>query len=312
MKAVKLFFIILVGLICYFIFVTKNNHKVSLNQLPTLKLLKWGAYTSWDVKSVNDFESQIGRQMDIVATFVHWGNENELPLDLGNLTKKRNKILLLYWEAMDYNNDDPNDSRFSYDSILSGKWDSYITDFANQTKNFGGEIILIPFEEMNGDWYPWSIDKNNNSFSKHIAAYKYLRKFFVGITNVKFGWAVNNESVLISNLKISDYYPGDKYVDIIGVNGFNFDSPWLTFSQIFDKSLIELESIDKPIMIFSTSCAPGPNKATWITDAFATQIEKHPKIIGWIWFNENKEKDWRVSSDLNSLSAFKSILPRLD
>jgi hypothetical protein len=61
-------------------------------------------------------------------------------------------------------------------------------------------------------------------------------------------------------------------------------------------------------MIFSTSCAPGPQKAPWITD-FGAQIKKHPKIVGWIWFNENKEKDWRVWSDNNSLSAFKAILP---
>ena len=275
----------------------------------TGKTVKWGAYTSWQVADVKNFESKVGKQMNYVATFVHWGNENELPLDLGNLAKSRGQTLVLYWEAMDYNVTTADDPRFSYDAILGGKWDSYITDFASQVRHFGGQIILIPFEEMNGDWYPWSINKNGNNALKHINAYRYLTKFFDGIPNVKFGWTVNNLSENGVSSHIADYYPGDAYVDIIGVNGFNFDAPWMNFNQIFDSSLQQLEAINKPIMIFSMSCAQGSQKTSWIKDALGVQIQKHPKITGWIWFNENKEKDWRVWSDTNSLAAFKSILP---
>ena len=279
---------------------------------PTIKAttkLNWGAYAGWQVSDVTTLESKVGKNMKYVTTFVHWGNENDLPLDLGNLAKNNGQTLVLYWEAMNYNFEGPNDPRFSYEAILRGDWDKYITGFAAQVKTFGGPVILIPFEEMNGDWYPWGVTKNGNSAAKHIETYRYLHKFFKGITNVKFGWTVNNESTDGASALISDFYPGDQYVDIIGVNGFNFDSPWMTFSEIFDSSLQQLETINKPIMIFSTSCAPGVNKASWITDAFGVQIKKHPQVIGWIWFNENKEKDWRVWSDDNSLSAFRAILP---
>ncbi|MFA5828833.1 MAG: glycosyl hydrolase [Candidatus Shapirobacteria bacterium] len=271
--------------------------------------LKWGAYTGWQVEEVNNFESKVGKQMDFVATFVHWGNENELPLDLGNFTKSRGKTLVLFWEAMDYNKETTEDPKYNYDAILRGDWDKYIADFAKQTKNFGGEVILIPFEEMNGDWYPWSGTKNGNSAAKHIAAYRYVKKFFGGINNVKFGWAVNGESSPeVDGNRIMDFYPGNEAVDILGINGFNFDNPWVSFARVFNDGLETLETLDKPIMIFSMACADGQEKANWIKEGLGKEIYKHPKVQGFIWFNENKEKDWRVWSDTNSLEAFKSIL----
>ena len=271
--------------------------------------VKWGAYVGWLPTDVTTFESKVGKEMDYVATFVHWGNENEVPLDLGTITKSRGKTLVLYWEAMDYNVTSPEDPRFSYDAILAGKWDSYITDFAAQAKNFGGQIILIPFEEMNGDWYPWSGTKNGNSAAKSIAAYTYVHKFFKGIDNVKFGWTVNNvSSPDSSGNQILDYYPGDEVVDYVGINGFNFDDPWVSFAEVFNTGLARLETIDKPIIIFSMSCAPGTQKAAWITTGLGSELYKHPKIVGFIWFNENKEKDWRVWSDANSLAAFKAVI----
>ncbi len=30
-------------------------------------------------------------------------------------------------------------------------------------------------------------------------------------------------------------------------------------------------------------------------------------VAGWVWFNANKECDWRVNSDANSLAAFKAM-----
>jgi len=54
--------------------------------------------------------------------------------------------------------------------------------------------------------------------------------------------------------------------------------------------------------------AGGSAKAAWITDAYTVQMKKYPLLKGWMWFNENKEKDWRVNSDLASLAAFKAML----
>jgi hypothetical protein len=270
--------------------------------------LKWGAYTGWEAAKVTEFENKVGRRMDYIGSFVHWGNESEFPEELAQLAKKEGKTMVIYWEAMDYNNTSAEDPRFTYDSIISGRHDQYITSFAAAAKTYGGPVILIPFEEMNGNWYPWSGIKNTNSYAKHIEAYRYLRLKFKNITNVKFAWDINVESEPdIPDNAIEKYYPGDQYVDYVGVNGFNFGEPWQLFGEIFDSALNKLTVYRKPIVIFSMACAQGSTKPAWIKNA-VEKISLDSRITGFIWFNENKEKDWRVWSDNNSLKSFQESL----
>lgn len=292
---------------------TKTTPTLFPTPLPSLSLnksyIKWGAYAGPSVNNAIDFQQKVGRHPSFLPIFIHWGNENKLPYQFTEYAVLEKQTLVIYWEAMDYNDDKPeNNNLFSYDQILNGTWDKYIKSFADSLKKYGHPVILIPFEEMNGDWYPWSVSKNNNTPEKHVAAYRYVRNFFKNVPNVKFAWVINNDTLPNNpQNQPSNYYPGNAYVDYVGVNGFNFGSPWQNFDEIFSKSISYLESLNEPIMIFSMASAPGPKKADWIKDA-TTYITSHPKIEGWIWFNENKEKDWPVWSDDNSLQAFRDYL----
>lgn len=278
--------------------------------------LIWGAYNGYTVADGANFEKLVGAKMKTRAIFIHWGNENAFPTAVANSLKADKQILTIYWEAKDYNVAGADQPDYSYRSILAGNWDEYITSFAAAAQTSGVSIILIPFEEMNDNGaggQPWSGLKNGNTPADEILAYRYIRKFFTGVNNVKFGWAVNALSV--PNKKgnrIADYYPGDAYVDYVGVDGFNFGDPWQTFDEIFSSALSQLASYHKPIFIFSLASAAGPDKAAWITDAFNDQIKIHPEIAGWIWFNENKEENWLVNSDTASLAAFRTAVAEIN
>jgi len=270
--------------------------------------LQWGAYSGWSGDQAAEFEKKIGKKMNLVATFVHWGNEKEFPQDLANYARKNGQTLVIYWEAMDYNHPDvDNNPDYSYDRILSGFWDDYFKTFAQSVKNYGGPVILIPFEEANGDWYPWSATKNGNTVDKYLRAFRYIYGFFQNVTNVKIAWDINQESAPNTpENSLSAYYPGNEYVDYVGTNGFNFDSPWQSFDQIFNRALTYLNTLSKPVYIFSMACAQGPKKSAWIQDALQVQMPKYSRLKGFVWFNENKEKDWRIWSDANSLKTFSS------
>jgi hypothetical protein len=290
-------------LLCLTTFITIGANPVGATNL------RWGAYAGWRTSDQANFEQQVGKPSNIDAVFVHWGNENEFPTEMANWAKQKGQTLQIFWEAMDYNMANPIlDERFNYDQILGGRYDDYLRSFALAAKDSGVEVILIPFEEMNGNWYPWAVTLNGNTPQKHIDAYRYVRRFFTNISNVKFGWAINSASVpnTIQNDPMS-YYPGDEYVDFVGVNGFNFDDPWQTFTGVFDKPLNNLKAINKPAMIFSMASAEGSNKAAWIKDA-SEKMGNYTNLIGWVWFNENKERDWRVWSDPQSLVAFQNYL----
>ena len=256
---------------------------------------QWGAFIAGG--NLTSFESQVGKQVNMQAVFIGWGGNGSFPTQLANTLKSQGKTLVIYWE--------PN---VDYDSINSGSWDSYMTSFAQAAKNSGANVILLPFHEMNGDWDTWGITVGDNSPQKFIDAWRKMKNIFSSATNVKFGLAMNNVSVPnTTQNQIAAFYPGDAYVDYVGVDGFNFGNPWKSFDQTFAQSLNTLKSYNKPLYIFSMACADGAQKAAWITDAFETQIPKY-NLAGWIWFNENKERNWLVSSDSASLQAFKNAL----
>lgn len=269
----------------------------------------WGVFNGWQPQNITDFENLVEEDVDMAGVFVHWGNENEFPFTFANPLKNEGKTTVIYWEAKDYNLNTDEQSAFSYDAILEGNWDSYITEFAKDAKDFGGKVILIPFEEANGNWEPWSGVNNGNTPEKHRLAYRYIHTFFSDVPNVKFGWTMNNDSVPnTTDNQFADYYPGNVYVDYIGIDGFNFGSPWQTWDEVFSPAIDELSSYGKPIILTSVASAQGTSKASWIRTGLGQGIKNYPSVVGWIWFNENKEKDWRVNSDPASLSAFKEVI----
>lgn len=268
----------------------------------------WGAHVGWEEGKLEEFERRIGQAVDIEATFVHWGNESEFPSAKARTLSAQGKTLLIFWEAMDYNSDPVRQPRFNYDGVLNGDFDRYFKDFAATAALAGLPVILIPFEEMNGNWYPWSGTVNNNSPDKHRAAYRYVHGFFKDAPNLRFGWAPNAVSVPdVAGNKIEDYYPGDEYVDVVGLNGFNDGEPWIDFTDIFGKGLSILSPYGKPIYIFSMAAAEDPRKPAWISDTITT-IKMTSGLAGWVWFNEDKEKDWRVWSSEASLEAFQKAV----
>ena len=240
--------------------------------------------------------------------FSHWGNDPQFPSGYGPTVRDQGKTLVLFWEAVDYNRPYGSQPEYSYDAVIRGDLDQFFKNYAAGAKAYGGPVILIPYSEFNGDWFPWGVNIGNNSPQKLVQAFRHIRVLFSGAPNVKFGWVPNAEAG--GNDNISAAYPGDAYVDYVGVDGFNFGGgEELTFSQLFGSTLSRLTQFNKPAMVFSMGTHAASNKAAWITDALTVQIPKYPQVKGWLWFNENKETDWRVQSDPQSLAAFKAALP---
>jgi hypothetical protein len=254
----------------------------------------WGAYTGNTASSFTSFEQLVGKQADVHAVFMGWGDS--FPNDLVSPLKSNGQSILIFWEQYGT----------SLDQIINGSQDSYIKEFANDAKSYGGEVLLAPFHEMNGDWDPWGGTVGSNTPQKVIQAWQHMHDLFAGAGNVKFVWAVNNDSVPdTSENSIKNYYPGSSYVDYVGIDGFNFGSPWQTYDQVFSSALSQVKGYGKPILLSSMASAAGSQKAGWITDALS-KIYSDSSIKGFIWFNENKEENWQINSDTASLQAFQN------
>ena len=70
-----------------------------------------------------------------------------------------------------------------------------------------------------------------------------------------------------------------------------------------------LHALGKPIMIGETaSDEAGGSKADWIRSIAPTLSDRFPDIKALIWFDVQKERDWRIRSSGASLAAFRDLV----
>ncbi len=266
--------------------------------------------------TINSLESSLGRKFDLLMGYVQWGNPSNSNFDFTAYTQN-NKTPLISWEPWN-----PNlgisQPDYKLSNITSGKFDNYIRAQAQLVKKYNKPIFLRFAHEMNGNWYPWGGVVNGNSTADYIAAWTHIHQIFTSeaAANVTWVWSPDTKSYPdIKGNDLSDYYPGDNFVDWVGLDGYNWGTTkngkgWETFSQIFSNGYKKVLGYNKPIMIAETaSTEEGGDKGKWIEDAFSQQIPNNfPKIKALVWFNVNKETNWEVGSSPNSISHLKKAI----
>lgn len=172
-------------------------------------------------------------------------------------------------------------------AIANGTYDKYIIDWATASKNIEKPIIVRLAHEMNDPYrYPWG--PQNNTPEEFISAWKHVHDIFesVGANNVIWVWAPHP-----SYEYFEVYYPGDEYVDYVGVGVLNFGtaviwSQWWTFDQLFGKHYETMTSFNKPIMITEFgSLVVGGNRAEWFSDALNNIATKYTSIKSVLFFH---------------------------
>lgn len=261
-----------------------------------------------DLGYTPDFETLIGKNLAVNSRYViNW--DTSFPATDCNSINSYGGVPMLTWEPR-------LSTTNTLDAISNGNYDSYVTTFAQAAKDWGKLIYLRFAHEMNGNWYPWDGTHNGGSAGpgKYILAWQHVHAIFAqaGATNVKWVWSPNHNSAPGDPWNAAaNYYPGDSYVDWIGLDGYNWaQGSWQTFDQVFSSAYSSFSGYGKPIMFSEFSCATAEtySKADWITDAFSKIKNNYTQAKIFIWFNTNKERDWRVNSDVTALNAFKNAV----
>ncbi len=294
------------------------RHVQMASQTPTIYT---GVYaTSWlaNLTPITTFERDAHKSVSIVMWYQGWGlkeGQNFEPSFMNNV-RNHGSIPMISWEPHDYTRG-VNQPEYSLQNIISGKFDTYITKWAQDSKAWGHPYFLRFAAEMNGYWFPWSEVANGNKAGQYVKAWRHVHDIFTqqGATNVTWVWCPN--IVFPGNIPLQGLYPGSSYVDWVGMDGYNWGHVGSghqpqTFSQIFQKTYSALVSmsLNKPMMIAEKgSTNQQVNKAAWITDAFTVQLPKNfPQIKAFVWFNVNKETDWRIESSAAAQNAFRSAM----
>ncbi|MFO7544023.1 MAG: glycosyl hydrolase, partial [Trueperaceae bacterium] len=145
-------------------------------------------------------------------------------------------------------------------------------------------------------------------------AWRHIHAIFQqeGATNVRWVFSPNvTDEPRTTTNRLENYYPGHDVVDILALDGYNWGDTrphigWRDFDTIFHTAYRRITQLgQQPIWITEVASAEaGGAKGAWIREMLGTTA--FPRLRAIVWFNEDKETDWRLESSQASLQAFRS------
>ncbi|GAA1229986.1 hypothetical protein GCM10009665_20540 [Kitasatospora nipponensis] len=242
--------------------------------------------------SIRNFTDQAGKAPNLIEFYSGWGDN----FDVQGARNAWNAGAVPYvaWEPF----------TVSLADIAAGKSDDYIRGYAAAIRNLNVPVALSFAHEMNGGWYAWGT--KHATAQDFVAAYRHVHDVFaqLGAADVIWAWSPNSINPM-PGVQLQPYFPGDTYVDWVGIIGYYTHLEVGTFESLYGATLREIRQFTaKPFLIAETASEPGARKQADIAN-LAAGVMQHPDCLGFIWFDYNKEVDWRIDSDPQSAAAFK-------
>ncbi|MFJ4711183.1 glycoside hydrolase family 26 protein [Streptomyces sp. NPDC088785] len=251
-----------------------------------------GAPTS--MKPVEAYARLTGKRPNLVEYYAAWG-------DGFDATGVRNAwragaLTLMSWEPFDAPLAD----------IAAGERDTYLKSYAAAVKKLNLPVVIDFADEMNGPWEKWGT--RHATPRQYVAAWRHIHDTFAeaGASNVIWAWAPNVVEPM-PDVRLAPYYPGDDYVDWVGLVGY-FSGPRATsFDAVFGRTIREIRRFSaKPLLLLETAADPGPRRAAAVRHLFAG-VEGDDDLIGFVWFDYDKRADWRLAASPSGLRQFRRL-----
>jgi hypothetical protein len=268
------------------------------------------------ISLADDVAKLTGERPSLLLWYVGFGQEVQAA-DLAAV-RAAGGIPILTWEPYDWQRG-IDQAEYRLARIIDGSFDPYLRRSARTLRDAGDPVLLRFAHEMNGGWYPWSETANGNRPGEYVQAWRHVHEVFraEGATNVSWMWSPNVE--FPGSQPLEGLYPGTDYVDVVGIDGYNWGSSqgsqqtWQRPDEIFDATMATVRRLapGAPIVLAEVASSElGGDKAVWNAQLF-DWMAAQPDLAGFVWFQLDKETDWRIDSSRSSTTAFREGLARL-
>jgi mannan endo-1,4-beta-mannosidase len=265
-------------------------------QLPTtpgsyLGVFAHGAPTSYG--GVTAFTNATGARPDVLMYYSGW----YVPFPVGFATTAADNGAVPLVQM------DP--TGISVAAIAAGKYDGYLSSYAETVRAYHHPVIMSFGHEMNGSWYSWGYRRS--APAAFVAAWRHIVTVFraLGAGNVTWLWTINivNDTQQGSIPSPAPWWPGGSYVNWVGIDGYYLESSW-QFASLFGPTIAKVRALTgDPILIAETGAVPAAGQPAKIADIFAG-IRLY-QLLGFVYFDATNYQglDFSISSPA-AVSAF--------
>ena len=233
---------------------------------------------------VTSFADSLGKKPDLIGQYLAWGSSFD-PQAVA-AAWSYGALYYIAWEPYD----------MSVQAIADGQSDAYITKFARAVRALNLPVAISFGHEMNGNWYPWGTGQSTPA--GFVAAWRHIHDLFIeaGASNVIWVWNPNVVNP-VPQVQLNLYWPGDSYVDWVGITGYFPAAGPETFASLYGPTMAEIKHFTaKPIIIAETSVETGPSEIQ-AAHSLVAGVRRHPGVLGLIWFDFDKDGvDWQIES----------------
>ncbi|MFE1230656.1 glycoside hydrolase family 26 protein [Streptomyces sp. NPDC059442] len=246
------------------------------------------------MKPARDWARLVGKDPNLIAYYAAWGDG----FDASGTRNAWNAgaLTVVSWE--------PQNTALS--RIADGSSDDYLRGFAQAVRTLNLPIGISFADEMNGDWEKWGT--RGTTPKEYVRAWRHVHDVFqdVGATNVIWVWSPNIIEPETQE-DLSRYYPGDGYVDWVGLVGYFTRWDPHTFDGLFGSTLAEVQRFShKPRLLLETGAMPGLHRKNDVRALF-DGVTAAPDIIGFAWFDRRARADWRLAVSADGVAEFRRL-----
>jgi hypothetical protein len=293
-------------------------------------------------KDLQSYEDTVGKTAAWVYFSNNWYRSRKFPLETATWIRDAGSIPFIRLMLRSSPDQDQAEPNFTLQNIIDGKFDKDLHAWCASAHNFGTPILAEYGTEVNGSWFSWNGIWNGGGTTTGYGdpaqpdgperfkdAYRHIIQICraESAKNITWVFHVNDgDDPDVSWNRFENYYPGDDWIDWIGVSDYGVQTPmedgWIDFRTGMDAIYPRLADMapDKPIVLLEFGVArsnPGGDQAQWARAALNDITSfRYPRLIGFSWWNEWWQNDdnpkhdttMRVQDNPNLASVFRELV----
>ena len=284
---------------------------------------KTGAEDDITPDDLHSYEDLVGKTATWVYFSHNWFQGREFPQATAAWIRQEGSIPYIRLMLRSDTEQNHADQLYTLDNIIRGDLDSDLHTWMQAARDFGSPLIVEYGVEVNGEWFPWNGAWNGggtldgyrdpsvpDGAERFRDAYRHIiqisRQEKAG--NLTWVFHVNNQDFPDEDWnRLEGYYPGDEWIDWLGVSVYGALTPmeteWLEFRELMDEVYPRLTDLSstKPIAVLEFGAAdhnPLGDQAAWARSALTDIVSfRWPRLIGFSWWNEAWANDDNPAHD---------------